>query len=291
MKRYEFIFESTNTEIYPKPITALVIEPDNIDLNTGSMLFTHGWGCNRFQHQDKMEYAADMFNLTCVSVEYRQSGYDFDQYKGSGALIPYDGSFYQTADVLCGFREVISRYPSLDRGRLFHYGGSQGGHIALLGSLIAPKTFAFVYSSCAPVKFTGIIQTWAGRYFADFELSIRNIVEHAEMIQCPLFMEHGTDDELVPHSHAQELEERLKSLGKTFTIKFYEGGTHSLEPAITKLDAFKAMASKPMQQLRNKWKDDFASGSKICIDCGSKNLLIDWSRESKSTEILKWESK
>jgi hypothetical protein len=41
------------------------------------MLFTHGWGGNRFQHEDKMQGAVDAFDLVCVSVEFRQSGYAF----------------------------------------------------------------------------------------------------------------------------------------------------------------------------------------------------------------------
>ena len=291
MKKYEISFPSTNSATYPKMITVLIIAPDKINSETGAMLFTHGWGGSRFQHQDKMEYTVELFNLACISVEYRQSGYDFDPVKGLGAYLPYDASFYQVADVLNGLREVLTLHPAIDRSRLFHYGGSQGGHIALLSSIFAPDTFAFVYSSCALVKLTEDIQSWAGRTFADFELSVRNVTEHAAMIQCPLFMEHGTADVAVPHCHAEELEKRLRELGKTLKIKYYEGGDHGLEPTISKLEAFKAMAPEPMQQLKNSRPDNFMSGNKIKIDCGSKILVIDWSLESQSPELLKWESK
>ena len=291
MKKYEISFPSSNSETYPKMITALIISPDKINPDTGAMLFTHGWGGSRFQHQDKMEYTTELFNLVCISVEYRQSGYDFDPVKGAGAYLPYDASFYQVTDVLNGLREVLALHPELDRSRLFHYGGSQGGHIALLSSIFAPDTFAFVYTSSALVKLTDDIQPWAGRAFADFELSVRNVVEHAAMIQCPLFMEHGTADVTVPHCHAEELERKLRKLGGTLKIKYYDGGDHSLEPAITKLEAFKAMAPEPMRQLKNPRPDNFMTGGKIKIDCGSKILTVDWSLESSSPEILKWESR
>ena len=74
MKRYEFTFHSVNADPYPKPITVLVVAPDVMDENTGVMLFCHGWGGNRFQHQDKMEFTADTFNIVCIAPEYRQSG-------------------------------------------------------------------------------------------------------------------------------------------------------------------------------------------------------------------------
>lgn len=288
MKKYELVVASVNSEVYAKPITVLVIEPDNKDTNTGAMLFTHGWGGNRFQHQDKMEYSADRFNLVCVSVEYRQSGYDFNPVTGAGAYLPYDASFYQVFDVLNGFREILRLNPEIDRERLFHYGGSQGGHIALLSAIFAPDTFATVYSSCALVELSEAIRPWAGREFASHELSIRSVVEHADMIKTPLIMEHGTADATVPHAHAEKLEAKLKALNKPFKITYYEGGGHSLEPAISKLEAFKQNAPDAISTQRNKLQDDFAAQSKISINCGSKSLLIDWTESPDSVNLFKW---
>ena len=48
MRKYEFVFDSVNTEIYPKPITVFSLIPDKINSNLGIMLFTHGWGGNRY---------------------------------------------------------------------------------------------------------------------------------------------------------------------------------------------------------------------------------------------------
>jgi len=162
MKTFEITYNSVNSETYPKPITMLIIQPDCINDNTGAMLFTHGWGGNRFQHRDKMEYTADEFNLVCISVEYRQSGYDFNPVTGLGAYLPYDASFYQVFDVLNGLRFVLTLIQKINRKRLFHYGGSQGGCIALLSSIFAPDTFAFVYASSAISYFDETHIKWSG---------------------------------------------------------------------------------------------------------------------------------
>ena len=288
MKTFEVTFNSMNSETYPKPITVLVIAPDKMNSETGAMLFTHGWGGNRFQHQDKMEYSVNKFNIVCISVEFRMSGYDFNMTTGRGAYLPYDGSFMQTFDVLNGLRFILTMMPKINRKRLFNYGGSQGGCIALLCSIFAPETFAFTYASSAITYFDKIHIEWCGREFADHEISIRSAVEHTELIKCPILLEHGTADETVPHEHTKKIVEKLKALNKQVTVKYYEGGAHSLEPAITKIEAFKAMAADPMTNLTCDTEDDFMAGRTIKIPCGEKTLIIDWSQPTDSIKLFHW---
>ena len=250
MRQYEITYFSFNSEYYTKRLTALVIEPDMLGPETGVMLFSHGWGGNRFQHQDKMEYAADTFNLVCLSVEFRQSGFEFDPVKGLGSMVPYDLSFYQLIDVLNGFRQILALKPMVNRQRLFHYGGSQGGHLALLSAIYAPNTFAFVYAA-SPNTHLGqdmIIET--GRSFTASELAVRDVYLHAERIKCPVFIEHGTADDVVPcDEHTRALETKLKALGKPVHVDYYEGGGHALEPITTRLETFKKVAPEPLHTL------------------------------------------
>ncbi len=288
MKQFEIVFNSVNSETYPKPISVLIIRPDCINDNTGVMLFTHGWGGNRFQHRDKMEYTADEFNIVCVSVEYRMSGYDFNPVTGLGAYLPYDASFYQVFDVLNGLRFVLGMFPQINRKRIFHYGGSQGGCIALLSAIYVPNTFAFVYASSAISYFDDVHIGWSGREFADYELSIRSPVEHTDMIKCPIFLEHGTNDKTVPHNHTEKLVAKLKEQNKDVVVRYYEGGGHSLEPTITKLEAFKVMAPGPMRTLMNETEDDFSAGRVIEIPCGAKSLVIDWSKAADDIDLFVW---
>lgn len=289
MRKYEISFPSVNSASYSKSITALVIEPDNIDSETGAMLFSHGWGGNRFQHQDKMEYSTENFNVISIATEYRQSGYDFDAVKGLGSYLPYDGSFYQVFDTLNAFRELLRIRPVINRERLFNYGGSQGGHVALLCSIFAPDTFAFTYASSPITHFDEIRINWTARTFAEHELAVRNVVDHADLIKCPLFLEHGTADPTVDCLHTEKLEKKLKKLKKKHTVKYYKGGDHALMPTISKFDAFKAMAPDAMKKLRSKRKDDFLKKSKVKIPCGPKTLCIDWSKPTDSTELFHWE--
>ena len=216
------------------------------------------------------------------------SGYDFNPVTGSGAYRPYDGSFMQVFDVLNGLRFVLSEIPKINRERIFHYGGSQGGCIALLSSIFAPNTFAFVYSSCGITHFDETHIQWSGREFADYEISIRSAVYHADQIQCPVFMDHGTADTTVPFQHTVRMEEKLTSLQKTVTAKYYEGGEHSLQPTTTRLNAFKVMASEPIKTLVHETEDDFSAGRTVEIPCGSKTLVIDWSKPTDSIELFSW---
>src|SRR5690606_6693768 len=95
MHQHTIVATTPNTQNHSKPITALIMQPDQICTDTSLMLFTHGWGANRFQHEDKMRWATDRFNVISVSVEYRHSGYECDPLHGNGACVPYDSSLWQ----------------------------------------------------------------------------------------------------------------------------------------------------------------------------------------------------
>jgi hypothetical protein len=105
MNQYEITYLTANAPQAAKSITALVCEPDRVGPNTGALLLTHGWGNSRFQDRDKIAVACDVYDLVCVSVEYRQSGLAHDPVSGHGWDCPYDLSFYQLFDVPNGLRE------------------------------------------------------------------------------------------------------------------------------------------------------------------------------------------
>ena len=293
MKKFELSFESIGcTETYTKEITILVVAPDKIDDKTGAMLFCHGWGGNRFQHQDFMKAVADKYNILCLSPEYRMSGFDFNPRSGWGWYMPYDLSFYQTFDNLLALRFILQLHPNLDRRRIFVYGGSQGGHIALLSAIYAPNTFAAAYSSsgmvCVPDENTSLFEA-AGRLFSDAERKVRSVPYLIDRIETPLFMEHGTGDETVDHAtNTAVVEALMKERGKPCDVVYYEGGHHDLSPVITKLDAFQRMVPKFLPTYGNSRPDDFSAASQITIPCGDKTLSIDWSRDARDPQLLSW---
>jgi len=303
VRRYEFTFQSLNSEAYSKPIRVLVVAPERRGSDahigrgtgtptgngTGAMLFSQGWGGNRFQYERAMIYTAERFDLVCVSVEYRQSGFDFDAATGRGALRPYDASHYQVADVLNGLRAVLDREPGIDRRRLFTYGGSQGGHITLLNAIYAPHTFAFTYAACPVTHLDERFQLTAGRAFAAHELAARNVIELAGRILCPVYLEHGTADESVPHDrHMAPLVERLEATGKLAKITYYEGAGHMLDPVTTRYDTFLETAPEPMRSLTNEADDDFSARRRLEIPCGDRTLVVDWGRATDDPALLEW---
>lgn len=291
MNRYEITIESLNSESYAKPITVLVCEPDCMTPRTGAMLYSHGWGGNRFQHDDKIAITADQHDMLCVCVEYRMSGYDFNPVTGEGAYRPYDASFLQVVDVLNGFREVLRHYPTIDRGRLLHYGGSQGGHIALLSSIYAPNTFGAVYAASPVTHISDPILAWTGRDMSAAELAARNAILHADRIECPVLLEHGTADERVDcDAHSRALEARLCELGKPVEARYHPGGLHSLEPATTRMATYTERLDSFLKAARRVEKDDFSAESVIRIPCADRTLVIDWSKPGHDLDLIRWES-
>ena len=288
MRRYEISYLSANTRDCPKPITAMVCEPDHIGPNTGAMLFTHGWGGTRYNDLGKIGEACDLYDLVCIAVEFRQSGFDYDPYRGSGWDCPYDLSFYQLFDVLNGLREVLALRPGLNTRRLFHYGGSQGGHMALLGAVVAPLTFAAVYASCGASFVEPHFLVWAGREFFPYEVSFRSPLQHADVIRCPVYLDHGTADKEVSCEHSRKLEHRLRELGKPVEAIYYEGGGHQLEPVSDRVSAFRAMAPRFLGSRTNPEMPEIVTGGLVKLVCADRTLVIDWNQPPASANLFRW---
>jgi dienelactone hydrolase len=291
MHRYEVTYNSVNTADCAKPITALVCEPDHIGPDTGVLLLTHGWGGTRFNELGKINEACEPYNLVCISVEFRKSGFDYDPQGGSGWDCPYDLSFYQLFDVINGLREVLRLRPGLNTKRIFHYGGSQGGHIALLSAIIAPKTFAAVYGSCSATFIEPHFLVWAGREYFPHELSSRSVLDHADRIECPVYLDHGTSDNEVSCDHTRKLEAMLRKRNAPVEAVYYEGAGHMLAPVTNRIAAFKSMAPRFLGTHINPQTPDILSGAKLTIPCADRTLNIDWSQPAASAALVGWSPK
>lgn len=180
--------------------------PDKRVEAPGIMLFCHGCGPNRFQNQPMMEHVCNRYNLVCISPEYRQSGYAFDMISGKGYSRPYDISFYQVFDVLNALRFYIDTFRNINRKRIYIMGQSQGGHIALLCSIFAPRTFSFVNAYCSSTNMDEKMLALSGRDLSVRELSVRSVIEHVDEILCPVYIVHGTADKIVDcNTHTKAL--------------------------------------------------------------------------------------
>ncbi|MDA0746420.1 MAG: DUF2920 family protein [bacterium] len=291
MREYEIMFNSRNSANYAKPISAFLIEPERLDAQTGLMHFAHGWGGNRYQYREMQREFSDRYNLVCVATEYRQSGYDFDAVTGKGAYLPYDASHFQVIDCLNAVRHVLRLYPGINRERVIDFGGSQGGHVAMLMSIFSPCTFALVIGACG---ISHLDEKWvqaSGREFGADELAIRNVVRMADRVQCQVVLMHGTADETVPDRHTRMLEQALLDAGKTVTSKYYEGGDHALGPVTNRRDSVVEMADGLIDSARNTNVDDFTAGREVRIPCETKSFVIDWSKAPDDVALTRWEQK
>ncbi len=133
-----------------RDIIARVVWPSRVRRTTGLMLVVHGFGNNRFQYAEMMYDFAHRMDVVCVSPEYRDSGRDSGM-GVRGARRPYDSSHKQVIDSLNSFRRGALEFPQIDHSRRFVWGGSQGGHIALLATIFAPNTFVLTMDLCGKV--------------------------------------------------------------------------------------------------------------------------------------------
>ena len=291
MNEYEMSFQSANTVSYSKRTAVYVVEPDEINAQTGIMHFAHGWGGNRYQYLEMQKEFADHYNLVCIATEYRQSGYDFDAITGTGACVPYDASHFQVMDCLNALRKTLALYPDANKQRLISFGGSQGGHIALLMSIFCPNTFAFAVSGSGISHLDDAIAKWAGRDFCADELATRDIVRMAARIKSPVALVHGTADDVVPDAHTHLLEKALREHNKNLRVKYVEGAGHSLAPVTDRKKMTVELADDWLKTLVNGHTNDFDLQSKVEIPCVTRKLVIDWSKEMHDSTLIRWMDK
>ena len=291
MNEFEITFQSTNTQSYSKKIFVYAVRPSVMNARTGLMHFAHGWGGNRYQYREMQQEFADRYNLVCIAAEFRQSGYYFDPVTGTGADLPYDASHYQVLDCLNAVREMLSIYPAVNKQRLIAFGGSQGGHIAMLMSIFAPQTFAFVVSACGVSHADEKIIAWTGRDFSADELAIRDVVRMADRVKCPVALMHGTADKSVADNHTRFLEKVLKEHGKTVRVKYIEGGGHGLEPVTDRKTVTVELADDWLKTMVNERENDFDLQSRVEIPCITKKCVFDWCKPVSDSTLVSWINK
>lgn len=75
-------------------------------------------------------------------------------YRNKTFLFPSDLGKYQVTDVLRGLGKLLETYPQVDRRRLYLYGASAGGHLALQVLQCSRQLWAEVFVHCGPTLIT-----------------------------------------------------------------------------------------------------------------------------------------
>ncbi|HIE14556.1 TPA: hypothetical protein EYP70_04730 [Candidatus Bathyarchaeota archaeon] len=258
-----------------KKIDVLVVTPRQLSEETGFMLILHGWGGNRYQYREMMLDFSDRFNVICISPEYRDSGFDASP-TGAGIRQPYDFSHLQVIDALTAFQSVRERYPQTSWERSFVWGGSQGGHIALLSTEFSPHTFALTIDACGIVYPTDSFWEKAGWKGKGAEFEIRDARRFVSNIRNKIIIFHGGKDEVVSIEQSYTLEKTLEDMGKEVEAHYYPEGNHFLAPETTRMEATLRHATKDILNRRIKDKDDFSRREITILNCTGCRYIVDF---------------
>ena len=245
----------------------LIAEPPQLGPETGFLLVVHGHGSSRFRYRAAMERWAARYNLICVSPEYRDSGFDAEPEIGKGIRTPYDYDHLQTLDALNAYRAARLKYPKADGRRALVWGGSQGGHIAILCAEFAAGTFALCVDACGFAYLSEKQMAKAGRTFDEADQTIRDARKWASRVCCPVVLMHGTADDNVLDSQTRELAGALLDAGKDVSVRFVQGGDHDLMPMTSRQKVTEEMADEALRHARRSGGDDFEMGSSYDFPC------------------------
>ena len=255
-REWEFQFTSQGGEA----LRALVLEPDAPRGTTGVMLVVHGHGNSRYQYRHMMRDFAQRYDLYCLSPEYRHSGFAAND-TGKGIVEPYDASHLQVVDCLQAYVELLGKVPVGNFRRSYIWGGSQGGHIALLASAWLPNTFAVTVDCCGQVRPEPDRETMALRGWDEDDVEIRDASRFAHLISSTVYIVHGDADEVVPIEQSRLMEEALRKAGKNLVVRYYPGGDHFLRPVTTRAQATIDLADDDLRHRELPGPNDFERGT------------------------------
>lgn len=255
-----------------RDIIAAVASPADITHETGFILFIHGHGNNRFQYATTMRKWSRQFNLIAVCAEYRDSGRDSGM-GIRGAKMPYDGNYKQTMDSLNSMRTAMLEYPDANQNRVLVWGGSQGAGQALLCAAFAPHTFAAAMALCGRARPPEDNPDNRPQH----EIAIRTVANWLERVRCPVLLAHGTADEVVPCTQSKDIEERLRSFGKTVIAEYIDGGDHFLRPVTTRQKVTLKHCREWLEVYHTEGPNDFQKEEQYDFPCGEVTYRVDFS--------------
>jgi acetyl esterase/lipase len=247
------------------------------------MLVIHGHGNSRYQYREMMADLVERYDVYCVSPEYRHSGFAANE-TGKGTIEPYDASHLQVVDCLQAYIELLGKVQVGNPRRSYIWGGSQGGHIALLASAWVPNTFAVTVDCCGSVQPRPSTEKMAERDWDSDDVEIRDASRFAPLITSKVYIVHGDADETVPIDQSRLMEEALRKAGKEVVARYYPGGDHFLRPVTTRLQATIDLADDDLRRCQLSGPNDFERGTRqqlrttsrlYAVHCGSGAVALE----------------
>ena len=211
--RYQFNHPFEEYTLYTPDNTAInaLLFKTNVQSKCGVVLYLHG-------NADNLQRWGN------YHVDFTRRGYDvfFIEYRGYGKSEGMVSEEHLYEDAQIGYDWIKQRY---DTGDIIIYGRSLGcAPASKLGALVSAKMLIL------ETPFNNIKGTLENRamvlylpYNLDYNLPND---KHIPLVNCPIYIFHGTDDMVVPYASAQELEPLLKKGDRFITIP--EGGHKNL---------------------------------------------------------------
>lgn len=213
-----------------------------------TVIFPHG-GPISFDDGD-FDYWTQFFanrGYAVLQMNFRgSSGYGFD-FKQMG--LQGWGAQMQD-DVEDGTRWLIKKGIA-DPGRICIVGASYGGYAALMGAVKTPELYQCVVSFAGVTDVEELVKSY--RRFTNYEvvkkqigddfdlLEQRSPLTHADKIQVPVLLVHGTKDRSVPVKQSIAMYKALKRKDKNVEYIELEDGDHYLSTNSHRLETFKAI--------------------------------------------------
>ncbi len=179
-------------------------------------------------------YASEGFLV--LKPDYRGHG------DSQGRVSDLFRTIYYSIDVL----NLIAALPSLeiaDLNRIYMYGHSMGGEVALrvleisgkikAATIWAPATAAFPENILYFMRKWNMEETDKARRQLVGEFSEEGLlkfapIENTHLIDMPVLLHHGTEDESVPYEWGLSLVEKFEGNGVVYKFYTYIGGDHNL---------------------------------------------------------------
>lgn len=208
--------------------------PSTVNASTGLLVVCHGLGGDYDDYDSVAQIWADTHNVYTVQMNFRHSGR------------PNNADFgkLQAIDVLRTTKYMFDTFP-VNRQRVFLWGASAGGFVALNTAKMAPRTFAFVAalspitrpSTTADVQNNGYEadppQGWegqilSGKTYTTAEYDIRDAQYSAAHLKpTTVFLFHGDDDGVVDIQHSIDMHAALLAASVPVTFTTIAGGDHN----------------------------------------------------------------
>jgi phospholipase/carboxylesterase len=185
--------------------------PRNHSEKTPLLLLLHGFGANEDDLFSLSPYLDERFLIVSARAPVTIGPYSYAwfnlNFTPEGVIVDLEEARRNLNTLHKFINELIDSY-QIDRGSVYLMGFSQGAMMSLAIALTYPGTAAAVVSM-------------SGRLLSQ---TLNKISDKDALIGLPIFMAHGTRDEVLPIHHARDARAKLSEFPIDLTYREYDMG-------------------------------------------------------------------